>query len=61
MNATEQREKCPVQIGQRFKGGIVTFILGDSMGWGIWVKKYRPGNIIGWEYSVEEYYHVKAR
>lgn len=38
MNAQEQCERCPVKIGQEFGGGIVTYILGDSQGWNVWIR-----------------------
>ena len=38
MNAKEQREKCPVSIGQSFADGTITYILGDKKGWDIWIR-----------------------
>jgi hypothetical protein len=32
MNAAEQRARCPVKIGQTYKGGKVIYILGDKNG-----------------------------
>ena len=39
MNAQEQKSKCPVIIGQEYKGGKVIYICGDKSGWDVWTKR----------------------
>lgn len=45
--AQEQRERCPVKIGQIYRGGKVIFICGDPRGWDIWTKHERIGITVG--------------
>ena len=47
MNATQQREHCPVKIRDTYKGGKVIYILGDSKGWNVWTKHERIGTASG--------------
>ena len=47
MKAQEQRERCPVRIGQTYQNGTVTYILGDSKGWDIWTKHEHIGTTVG--------------
>ena len=43
MKAEQIRALCPVKIGQQYKGGKVTFIIGDSGGYDIWTKHEQVG------------------
>jgi len=47
MNATEQRELCPVKIGQIYQDGKVIYILGDPTGWDVWTKHEHIGTMSG--------------
>jgi hypothetical protein len=47
MNAAEQRARCPVKIGQTYKGGKVIYILGDKNGWDVNTKHEQIGTTDG--------------
>jgi len=64
MNAKQQKELCPVKIGQIYKGGRVIYILGDSQGWDIWTKHERIGTMSGlidMPIHREEHHRIEAK
>ena len=63
MNAQQQRERCPVKIGQTYQGGKVIYILGDKAGWDIFTKHERIGSMSElFDYPVhrEEHHRIDA-
>ena len=47
MNAQQQRDRCPVCIGDTYQDGKVLYILGCSQGWDVWTKHKQIDNYTG--------------